>query len=507
MERTLCLILGDQLSLDISSLQNLNKSRDVVLMCEVWNEATYVKHHKKKIAFLFSAMRHFAVLLKKEGWKVDYHVLQNAPDSSLSTAITEAVQRHEVENVVVTMPGEYRVLKEMQGWQSELNIRVDILEDTRFVCSIEEFNEWAEGRKQLRMEFFYRIMRKKLNVLMEGGKPVGGKWNYDAANRKPPSKNLNPPKPLWFEPDPITNTVLELVEEHFGAHFGDLEPFGFAVSREQALLSLDHFIKTRLHFFGDYQDAMVQGQPWMYHSLLSLYLNAGLLTADEVVSAVCLAYEQGAAPLNAVEGFVRQVIGWREYIRGIYWHFMPEYKSQNALDARRKLPSFYWSAKTELNCLRQCILETKRHAYAHHIQRLMVLGNFALLTGIDPDEVNEWFLVVYADAYEWVELPNVTGMTLFADGGIVASKPYASSGAFINKMSDYCKGCSYSVSKKLGERACPFNYLYWDFLLRNAEKLEGNHRLAMAYTTLGRMSDEKKMSIQDHAAAFLTSLN
>ena len=290
-------------------------------------------------------------------------------------------------------------------------------------------------------------------------------------------------------------------------HFGDLEPFYFAVTRQQALSALQQFISQRLHNFGDYQDAMLQDEPWMFHSHLSFYLNCGLLLPMECVRAAEQAYYDDLAPLNAVEGFVRQIIGWREYVRGIYWLKMPAYASANALGAKRPLPPLFWTGDTPMNCLKQCVKETRQHAYAHHIQRLMVLGNFALLAGLDPDAVNEWYTIVYADAYQWVELPNVTGMILFADGGVVSSKPYAASGAYINKMSNYCKGCRYQVSKKNGPDACPFNYLYWDFLLRNRQQLRSNHRLGMIYKTLERMSQEKIQAITDDSQAFFNALD
>jgi len=507
MGRTLCLVLGDQLSLDLPSLKAIDKKNDIVLMCEVWREATYVKHHKKKIAFLFSAMRHFAKQLQADGWKIDYQVLGAEADSTFTSAVRNAIERHGITRLVVTMPGEYRVWTEINEWANLFNIPVEILEDTRFISTIDEFKEWAEGRKQLRMEYFYRVMRKKMDILVEKGKPVGGKWNYDSENRKPPDAHLHPPEPLTFEADKITRDVLELVNQHFGDHFGDLYPFELAVTREQALMVLSHFAEHRLSLFGDYQDAMIQGQPWMYHSVISFYLNAGLLNPREVIEASLFALKKGIAPLNAVEGFIRQVLGWREYIRGIYWLFMPEYKSMNALSASRSLPGFYWTGDTRMNCIKQCVQDTARNAYAHHIQRLMVLGNFALLAGIHPEEVNEWFMIVYADAYEWVELPNVSGMTLFADGGIVASKPYASSGAYINKMSNYCGSCSYSVTKKAGPDACPFNYMYWDFLMRNKDQLQGNQRLGMIYKSLERMKEERKEEIRQDAARFLENLN
>jgi deoxyribodipyrimidine photolyase-related protein len=355
------------------------------------------------------------------------------------------------------------------------------------------------------MEYFYREMRRKHAILMNGDDPVGGHWNYDAENRKPPKEGLNIPKPYNNNIDSITSEVIALVAKFFPNHFGDLEPFYFATTRGHALQALQLFIEQRLLNFGDYQDAMIEGEPWVYHSHISFYLNCGLLLPLECVRAAENAYYQDKAPLNAVEGFVRQIIGWREYVRGVYWLKMPDYVENNFLSAKRDLPSFYWTAETKMNCLRQCVSETKQNAYAHHIQRLMILGNFALIVGINPTQVNEWFLTVYADAYEWVELPNVYGMTLFADGGYLASKPYAAGGSYINKMSDYCRNCSYKVVKKNGPDACPFNYLYWNFLIRNRNKLETNHRISMMYKTYDRMSEDKKQMISDDSQQFLDS--
>jgi deoxyribodipyrimidine photolyase-related protein len=341
---------------------------------------------------------------------------------------------------------------------------------------------------------------------MEDDQPLGGKWNFDAENRKPPKQGLTIPEPYTGKIDAITQEVMDLVAERFNDHFGDLAPFYFAVTRADALQVLEQFIDQRFNHFGDYQDAMIEGEPWMYHSHISFYLNCGLLLPLECVQAAENAYYAGKAPLNAVEGFIRQIIGWREYVRGIYWLHMPSYKEKNFFAAERALPSLYWTAQTKMNCLRQCVLETKENAYAHHIQRLMVLGNFALLAGIEPKQVNEWFLVVYADAYEWVELPNVTGMILFADGGYLASKPYAAGGSYINKMSNYCKNCSYKVTQKNGPDACPFNYLYWDFLDRNRDRLANNHRIGMMYKTFGRMTEEKQQAIRDDSNIFLSNL-
>ena len=508
MAGALRLVLGDQLSEGLSSLSDLELQADVVLMAEVMEEVTYVKHHKRKVAFLFSAMRHFAESLRAGGVTVDYVRLDDPDNSgSFSGEVARAASRHQVDRLVVTEPGEHRVLQAMRDWQSDLGIPVEIRGDDRFLCPPEIFADWAEGRKQLRMDFFYREMRRRHDVLMENGEPVGGKWNYDADNREPPDLSLVVPKPLNFPADQTTSDVLALVEERCADHFGDLADFGFAVTRAQALEVLDHFIVERLPLFGTYQDAMIEDEPWMYHSHIGFYLNAGLILPIEAVRAAEAAWATGHAPLNAVEGFIRQILGWREFIRGIYWLKMPDYASMNFLEAGRDLPSFYWTGATEMNCMRQSIDQTRRYAYAHHIQRLMVLGNFALLAGLDPRQVNEWYLVVYADAYEWVELPNVSGMVLFADGGYLASKPYAAGGAYISRMSNYCANCSYRVAKKTGEGACPFNYLYWDFLIRNRERLGGNARLGMMYKSLDRMAPDRVETIRGDAAGFLATLD
>ncbi|MGE4313545.1 MAG: cryptochrome/photolyase family protein [Pseudobdellovibrionaceae bacterium] len=505
--KTLRLVLGDQLTHTLASLEDASPSEDVILICEVMAEATYVKHHKKKIAFLFSAMRHFAKELEDKGFKVRYVRLDDPQNGgSFRSEVERAVKDVQPDQICLTFPGEYRVLEEMKTWQTDFGIPVEIREDTRFLCSPNAFAKWAAGRKSLRMEFFYREMRKKYDLLMNGPDPVGGAWNYDQDNRKPAEDDLDIPAPYRAQTDEITENVLTLVAEKFDDHFGDLEPFYFAVTRDQALYALDKFIAERLANFGDYQDAMVEGKAWMFHSHLSFYINCGLLLPLEVVKKAEEAYERGDAPLNAVEGFIRQIIGWREYMRGIYWLKMPDYERENFLSAKRDLPWLYWGGQTRMNCLKQCVKETKENAYAHHIQRLMVLGNFALIAGLDPDQVNDWYMVVYADAYQWVELPNVTGMILFADGGLLGSKPYAASGAYINRMSDYCKNCSYQVSKKNGPKACPFNYLYWDFLSRNADKLQGNPRLSMVYNSWRKMDDEKKQAVRDDTERFFKAL-
>ncbi|MBT4848394.1 MAG: cryptochrome/photolyase family protein [Alphaproteobacteria bacterium] len=505
---TLRLILGDQLSPEISSLKDADKSRDIILLCEVFDEAVYVKHHQKKIAFLFSAMRHFAASLSDAGWNVDYVRLdQDGNSHSFSGEVARAVERHAPESVIATFASEWRVLTEMRDWENTLPCAVELRDDDRFYCSLDEFANWADGRKQLRMEYFYRELRRKTGILMSGNDPIGGQWNYDAENRGRAPDGLEVPKHTSFVPDEITNEVLNLVEDRFGDHFGKLRPFEFAVTHEQAAYVLDRFIAERLPLFGTYQDAMVEGEPFMFHAHIGLYLNCGLLSPQQAIIAAENAYHAGAAPLNATEGFIRQILGWREFVRGLYWLKMPEYAKQNALEAHRPLPAFFWTADTKMNCLKQCVSETRDHAYAHHIQRLMVLGNFALLAGLSPKEVNEWFMIVYADAYEWVELPNVSGMALYADGGVLASKPYASGGAYIERMSNYCRSCHYKVKQKNGEQACPFNYLYWDFLIRHQDRLSGNARMGMMYRTLAKMSDEKRAAILTDSQRFLSELS
>ena len=507
-EGDLILVLGDQLSHSLPSLAAADPGRDRILMVEVREEATYVRHHKKKLAFVFAAMRHFAAELRAKGWTVDYVALDAADNSgSFTSEVVRAIERERPRRLVVTEAGEWRVREAMAGWSEAFGVPVEILQDRRFICSRDEFEGWAEGRKQLRMEFFYREMRRKTGLLMDGEEPEGSRWNFDTENRKPAGADLVMPGPARHEPDAVTRDVLALVAERFPDHFGELEPFWFAVTAAQAEAALDHFIETALPTFGDYQDAMLRDERFLYHSILGLYINAGLLDPLAVCRRVEQAYRAGRAPLNAAEGFIRQIIGWREYVRGIYWLKMPEYRERNFFAASGDLPGFYWTGETDMACLEAAISQTKEEAYAHHIQRLMVTGNFAMLAGVDPKQVHEWYLAVYADAYEWVELPNVLGMSQFADGGLLGSKPYAASGNYISKMSDYCGACRYDVKQKTGEKACPFNPLYWDFLVRNEDKLRGNPRLAQVYRTWDRMADEKKAAYRESAARVLESLS
>lgn len=500
-------ILGDQLSEDISSLRDIVPG-DSVLMAEVMTEASYVPHHKKKLIFLFSAMRHFAETLRQRDIRVFYTQLDDHENShSLLGEIARHMDKAEASQVIVTKAGEYRLTEEMKTWADQLRIPVECREDDRFLATQEDFQNWAEGRKSLRMEYFYRDMRRRYDVLMENGKPVGGEWNYDSENRVPPKEGLSPPKPFAVSPDAITADVMAMVTERFAPNMGDADGFSYAVTRADALAALEQFLIDRLPLFGTYQDAMIDNEPWMYHAHIGLYLNSGLLSPHEVISKAQAQWQNGQAPLNAVEGFIRQILGWREYVRGIYWYRMPAYAQSNALAADRPLPDFFWTAKTKMRCLSISIQNTIDHAYAHHIQRLMVIGNFSLLAGLDPAAVNAWYLAVYADAYEWVEMPNVHGMTLYADGGDLASKPYAASGAYINRMSNYCKGCHYSVNSKMGKSACPFNLLYWDFLMRNEDKLSGNPRMGMPYRNLARMDTARKDQIRSESASLLNAID
>jgi deoxyribodipyrimidine photolyase-related protein len=501
------LVLGDQLSLSLSALAASDAAHTRVLMCEVMAEAGHVPHHRKKISFLFSAMRHFAAHLAEQGWQVTYVRLDDpANRGSLEEEVARFLEDTPCRQMILTEPGEWRLRENMQGWQARFGIPVEILEDTRFLCSHARFDAWAEGRRQLRMEYFYREMRRHTGLLMDGDQPAGGRWNFDAENRKPATVDAVFVQPLRFPPDPVTQEVIALVEARFPHHMGAGTPFWFGVTAEQASEAFQSFLQHGMAGFGDTQDAMLSNARFLNHAVISHYLNAGLLDPLEVCRAAEQAWRDGLAPLNAVEGFIRQIIGWREYVRGIYWREMPAYAERNFFGATRPLPDFYWTGETSMACLRAAITQTIDEAYAHHIQRLMVTGTFALLAGISPQALHEWYLAVYADAYEWVELPNTLGMSQFADGGLLASKPYAASGAYINRMSDYCKGCHYKVSEKTGPKACPFNALYWDFLARHVDKLRGNPRMAQMYRVWERFSPEVQTAYRASAEAFLQDL-
>ncbi len=499
-------VLGDQLSPDLPTLADLDRARDVVLMMEVAAEATYVRHHKQKLVLFLSAMRHFAAELAARGIRVDYVRLDDPANSgSFDGEIARALARHRVDRIVVTEPGEWRIEQAMADWSARFGLPVEVRADARFYASRARFEKWARGRRGWRLEHFYREMRREHGVLMDGDQPAGGAWNFDPENRKRLPADMATPPRRRFAPDAVTREVMALVEARFPDHFGTLATFGWPVTRAEALAALADFVDTALPRFGDYQDAMKAGAPFLFHSLLAPALNIGLLSPREACAAAEAAWRDGRAPINAVEGFVRQVLGWREYVRGVYWTLMPAYAASNALSAARPLPDFYWTGDTDMRCVAQAVAATRDHAYSHHIQRLMVTGNFALLAGIAPQEIERWYLAVYADAVEWVEMPNTLGMATFADGGRMASKPYAASGAYIDRMSDFCRGCAYDVKQKTGPKACPFNRLYWAFLIRNRGMLEGNPRLTMPYRTLAGWSTERQAACLAEAEATIAS--
>ena len=491
--RNLVLLLGDQLSLNISSLADSDPARDVIVMGELASEATYVPHHRKKLAFIFASMRRFADALRAKGWRVEYHHFDRTGTiKDFRSLIADATRRFRPQRLIITEPGEHRLAQEFSRWEADFDFEVEVREDHRFICSHSDFSAWSDNRASLRMEFFYREMRRKTGILMENGEPAGGRWNFDAENRKRAPKDLQPPPPKRFEPDAVTAGAIAEVAETFPGGFGALTPFWFATSPEDADAVFEDFLTARLPAFGDYQDAMMANEPFLYHSLISMYLNIGFLDPLDICRRAEAVWRAGRAPLNAVEGFVRQILGWREFVRGVYWREGPDYTRNNALKASRRLPDFYWTGDTDMACMKAAIAQTQEDAYAHHIQRLMVTGNFALIAGIDPYSVHEWYLSVYADAYEWVEAPNTIGMALFADGGVVASKPYAASGAYIDRMSDYCGDCRYRVKTKTDEDSCPFNALYWDFLIRNETPLGANPRLSRIYQNWRRMDASKR---------------
>ncbi len=499
----LVLVLGDQLTPSVAALRAADRARDVVVMAEVMGEGESVPHHPQKIVLILAAMRKFAVALRAAGWRVAYSRLDDPENSqTLSGELLRRAGEFGASEVLATKPGEWRVLRDLE----ELPLPVRMLEDDRFICSEAEFAGWAEGRKQLRMEWFYREMRRKTGLLMEGDQPAGGQWNFDHDNRKPAKADLLRPRPRDFAPDAVVEEVLGLVEARF-RHFGRLRPFRWATDREGALEALAEFVAERLPRFGEEQDAMLEGKAFLSHAVISPYLNIGLLGPMEVCRAVEDAWKSGKVPIQAAEGFIRQVIGWREYVRGIWALKGPVYLQGNALGHARKLPGVYWGGETGMACMKAAVGQTRDVGYAHHIQRLMVTGNFALLAGVAPSEVHEWYLSVYVDAFEWVEAPNTVGMSQFADGGLLGSKPYVSSGAYIDRMSDHCGGCRYRVKEKIGDRACPFNLLYWHFLDRHRERFRANPRMGQMYRIWDGMEAGHRNAVLAGAERVLSRLD
>lgn len=501
--RHLIVVFGDQLNTDSEVFDGFDPEQDMIWMAEVAGESEQVWSHKQRIAVFLAGMRHFCEAQRALGRTVSYTKLGDAENTGrLDLQLEVFLRRNRPVKLLCAEPGEHRVRAALQAVCEVVGVPLDLLEDRHFMCQAGEFAKHAEGRKELRMEYFYREMRQRYGVLLDGrGKPEGGAWNFDKENRKAFGKEgpmLRRPA-LRFAPDAITREVLTEVEMRFADHPGSLKAFGWPVTAAQAEEALADFIENRLATFGDHQDAMWTGQPFLSHSLLSVALNLKLLNPRRVIAEAEAAYREGKVELAAAEGFIRQILGWREYVRGIYWRFMPEYLERNALQAEQPLPDFFWTGETPLTCLREAIGQTLQYGYAHHIQRLMVTGLYTLLLGVRPQAVHEWYLAVYVDAVEWVELPNTLGMSQYGDGGVMASKPYVASGKYIQRMSNYCASCPRNPALSTGPDACPFTTLYWDFLLRHEERLRGNMRMTMQLKNLARLGIEEREAIQYQA--------
>ena len=505
--KRLILILGDQLDKQNAALKDYDSQRDEVIMIESVPEAQVVWSHKAKIALFLAAMRHFAQELKAEGYSVHY-----IQDSSLSIvdALKDTLEQKNISHLVCIEPGEWRLKLAIEKLAQDANLHLDMREDDHFYCSHREFREWAANKKELRLEFFYRLMRKTHNILLDkDGNPEGGQWNFDQDNRKPYPKS-GPgiiETPILFEPDAITRDVIAFVKKQYPKHPGSLHHFRWPVTREQALEALQYFVDYRLRNFGIYQDAMWTDTPYGWHSILSSSLNLKLLNPREVIAAVVDAWKKYSLDLSTVEGFIRQILGWREFVRGMYYIDMPKMATDNYYDHQRSLPSWYWTGKTNMRCMQDAIGQTLNYGYAHHIQRLMVTGNFALLAEILPSAVCDWYLAVYVDAIEWVELPNTAGMALFANGGRFTSKPYIASGAYIKRMSNYCGDCQYKPDVRFGETACPVTTLYWNFLIQHREQFDGNPRTRLMTANLKKIHDADQAAIVEHAQKILNNLD
>ena len=506
--KTLRLIVGDQLNSQHSWFKEVNQDVTYVLM-EVKSETSYVQHHIQKVVAFFAAMRNFSNELKENGHQVIYIQLDDQENKqTISENIQWIVYKFQFDNFEYQLPDEYRLDVELKELSKRLAIPVNIVDTGHFFTNRSEFQEFFKGKKQFLMESFYRYMRKKHAILMEGNQPVGGKWNFDHDNRKKIPVNHTIIQPYLFRRD--VSAIVELLKKEDVKTIGTIDSTNFLwpISRVESIQLLDYFVDYCLPYFGTFQDAMTPNSWSVYHSRLSFAMNVKLISPKEVIEKVIERYhEDKSISINQVEGFVRQILGWREYMRGIYWSQMPEYKDLNYFNHERKLPNWFWNGQTKMKCLSHTINQSLDFAYAHHIQRLMITGNFALLAGIHPDEVDNWYLGIYIDAIEWVEITNTRGMSQFADGGIVGSKPYVSSAAYVDKMSHYCKDCHYDSKKKIGEKACPFNSLYWNFYAVNEEKLRGNPRIGMMYVTWHKMDSALKQNLLNQANEYLENLN
>ncbi len=516
--RRLIVVLGDQLDADSTVFEGFDPELDWIWMAEVAGEATHVWNSLCRIAIFLAAMRHFRDRLRERGWPVAYRQLNVSGSQwsfgdradlglaegaeTLASQLALTLDRLRPAEVHAVDPGEWRLKDQLQEVARAAGIPWVTRPDQHFFSSPEDFAAHARGRKQLRLEFFYRELRQRTGFLMDGDQPAGGQWNYDAENRESFGKQ-GPgfvPAPRRFPPDALTQEVLAMVQERFGSHPGSVAAFDWPLTSAEAQSTLDDFIAHRLPEFGRWQDAMWTGEPWLYHSRLSAVLNLKLLHPRTVLDATENAYRSGRVPLPAAEGFIRQILGWREYVRGVYWHSMPGYLERNALGAHQPLPRFFWTGDTEFNCLRHSLRQTLDLGYAHHIQRLMVTGLFSLLVGVHPKEVHAWYLAVYVDAVEWVELPNTLGMSQYADGGVMASKPYIATGKYIQRMSNYCQGCRFDPAQATGPKACPFTTLYWDFLARHQALLAKNPRMSLQVRNLTRIAPEQLATLSRQAS-------
>ncbi len=510
--RNLCLVFGDQLSPRIASLDHFDHQQDVIWMAEVDQEATHVWCHKKRLVLFFSAMRHFRDSLRQRDFEVSYQALTHRRSddrgADFATILRKDIKLLRPEKIVVTQPGDYRVLNAIRDQAEASGVPLEIREDMHFLCRLQDFHDWARDRKNLVMEDFYRYQRKSQKILLDDDQqPLGGQWNFDKQNRQTFGKEGPPPvaAPRAFAPDETTREVIAMVEKRFHDHPGRADDFDYPVTSEDAEAALQDFITHRLSGFGDFQDALWTEQPFLYHSRISAVMNMHLIDPRDALDAAVSAYHAGNAPLNSVEGFVRQILGWREFIRGVYWTYMPEYIDRNALDCDEvDVPAYFWHGQTDMRCIADSMHNVIDHAYAHHIQRLMILGLFSQLLGVHPRKFHEWHMAMYADAVDWVSLPNALGMSQFGDGGVVGTKPYCASGNYVHKMSNYCKACRYDPKQAVGEQACPFTTLYWDFLDRHHDRFQKNHRMVFQIKNLERKPEQDLTAIRKAAAKLKT---
>lgn len=498
-------LFGNQLSINSEGFSHINRKEDMILLIEAKSRALWKDYHKKKLVLIFSAMRHFGEELREQGYRVDYR-----QTDSFQEGWDQHKRECQPDEVILHLPTDWMMRQLLVKWEAKQKtegLKVSFFEEPFFLVKAHDWQTFLPSNKAWKLDPIYRKLRKQFSILMEDEKPIGGKWSYDSENRKPPKQGLSFVQPLFFLPDKQTEEVIAYVDQAFPENPGTTDHFNLPVTSQQSKEALTHFIQTRLATFGDYQDAMLEGEPYMSHSLISSAMNIGLLNPLEVIHQAEEAFHNEWASIAATEGFIRQILGWREYIRGVYLRAMPEYKDVNFFHHERKLPQLYWDGKTKMNCLHQTITEVVTYGYSHHIQRLMVLGNFANLAQINPQDVSEWFNTMYTDAHDWVVLPNVLGMALYADGGSMSTKPYISSGQYMNKMSNYCKGCHYDVKERIGERACPYNALYWNFLMTHEAVLSRNPRMRMMYKLLDNMSSEEKLKMRNQAKIHLALLD